>query len=88
MSVNLFSRDFLNGALQEGWAWILLGTGGGPEASSRRGYSWALATHEWHFHLCRLPHKAHSAQFAHEPRSLFHLASEVRGVLFPPHNKQ
>lgn len=28
VSVNLFSRRFLNGALQEGWAWISLGAGG------------------------------------------------------------
>lgn len=88
VSVNLFSRRFLNGALQEGRAWLLLGTGGSPEASPRQVYSWALATFEWHFHLCRLPHKAHSAQFAHEPRSLFHFASEVWGALFSPHSKQ
>lgn len=88
VSVNLFSRSFLNGALQEGRAWILLGAGGGPDASSRQVYSWALATFEWHFHLFGLPHKAHSAQFAHEPRRLFHLASEVGGGLFPLHSKQ
>jgi hypothetical protein len=99
VSFNLFSSRFLNGALQGGWAWILLGAGLCPQASSRLVYSWDLATFEWLFHLCRLPYKAHSAQFAHEPRGLFRLVSEVVGApvillpvwewgLFPPHSKQ
>lgn len=55
MSFKRHSSHFLNGALQGGWAWILLETGSHPSASSRPVYSGALATFEWLLHLCGPP---------------------------------